>query len=332
MIGLAECIKHSEAALVSRILSYAEKTGYAKHTPSDEYVWKQSVRGFSEGILSALSSAPEIPELSADINLPHDKMTAFGVFQARQHRSRGVPLEMFLGLMKYFRQSYHDIIDDQAVPLPDVRWAHTFVERYFDKIEIGFIAEWERSAAELKSHHEKLLLDRNVELSGANSRLKQEAVERSRAEQKINRLNIDLEKRVEVRTLQLQRINEQNNCKLKELLVLNRLSSLNLAKIRLNGFTTIILEALTSYPPHFFDRALLFLFNERTQVLQGMLGIERKKKSANTAIAVDEKSTAPEPDPSAESESPLNKKLRSCRIELKKGRGASIGLSRKRRL
>jgi len=322
MTGLAERIKYSEAALVSRILYYAEKTGYAKHTPSDENVWKLSVRGFSEGILSALSNSPELPELSPDIHPMQDKMTAFGVLQARKHRSRGVTLEMFLGLMKYFRQSYHDIIDEHTSPLPDVRSAHIFVERYFDKIEIGFISEWERYAAELKSHHEKLLLDRNSELSAANARLKQEIIERKRAEQKITRLNIDLEKRVAVRTLQLQRINEQNNFKLKELQILNRLSSLNLAKIRLNGFTAIILEALTSNAPYFFDRALLFLFNERTQVLQGMLGVEREKKAAENGGKTDEKSIALESDLSAEAASPLNRMLRSCRLELKKGKGS----------
>jgi hypothetical protein len=209
-----------------------------------------------------LTSSRALPELSPDIDLLQDKIIAFGVTQAKKHRSRGVTLEMFLGLMKYFRQSYHDVIDDHASPRPDARWAHTFVERYFDKIEIGFIAEWERSADELKSRHEKLLLDRNAELSGANARLKQEVVERKRAEQQVNRLNMDLERRVEVRTLQLQRINEQNNYRLKELLSLNRLSSLNLSKIRLNRLTTIILEALTSNDPLFFDRAMLFLLNE----------------------------------------------------------------------
>jgi len=199
MTGFAELIMHGEAALVSRVVHYADKTGYTKHTPTDENVWILSVRGFSEGILAALSGSPEIPELAPDSDLIHDKITAFGVSQARKHRSRGVTLEMFLGLMKYFRQSYHDLIDDHTPPGPDARWAHTFIERYFDKIALGFIAEWERSVDELKSHHEKLLLDRNDELSGANARLKQEIAERKRAEQQINRLNIDLERRVEVK-------------------------------------------------------------------------------------------------------------------------------------
>jgi signal transduction histidine kinase len=321
MNSLADLIRLGEAALVSSVISYADRTGYSKHTPPDENVWILSVRGFSEGILTALSGPPELPELSPDSDLTHDRITAFGVSQARKHRSRGVTLEMFLGLMKYFRQSYHDLIDGHISHGPEARWAHTFIERYFDKIALGFISEWERSADELKSRHEKLLLDRNAELSGANVRLKQEIVERKRAEQQVNRLNIDLERRVEVRTLQLQRINEQNNYKLKELLILNRLSSLNLSQIRLNRLTAIILEALVSNPPLFFDRAMLFLYNEKTQVLQGMLGRERKTDSPDNCVETEESLVSSDPEPVTASESPLNSKLRSCRIELKKGKG-----------
>lgn len=322
MTGIAEFIGNSEAALVSRIMYYADKMGYTKYTPTDENVWKLSVRGLSEGILSSLNSSLEIPELSPDIDLINDKITAFGVNQAKQHRSRGVTLEMFLGLMKYFRQSYHDIVNDHAAPDLAARLANTNVDRYFDKIELGFISEWERSAAELNSHHEKLLLDKNSELSVANAQLKQENIERRRAEQQLNKLNIALERMVDVRTQQLQQVNEQNNYKLNELLILNRLSSINLSKIRLNRLTSIILEALTSNSTLFFDRAMLFLLNERTQVLQGMLGIVRVKTPVVNREYAEDIWSPLDGEATAEPDSQLNKELRACRIELKKGRGS----------
>jgi len=322
MTGLAELLGNSETVLASRIKYYADKTGYTKYTPNDENVWRLSIRGLSEGILASLKISLGIPELSPDIDLINDKITAFGVDQAKQHRSRGVTLEMFLGLMKYFRQSYHDIISDNTSSNPDVLRAHTFVERYFDKIELGFISEWERSAAELQSHHEKLLLDKNSELAVANAQLKRENIERRRAEQQLNKLNFDLERMVDIRTHQLQRINEQNNYKLNELLILNRLSNINLSKIRLNRLTSIILEALTSNPTLFFDRAMLFLLNERTQVLQGMLGIVRVENAAARSEAAEDSWFSPDRETSEESDSYLNKELRACRLELKKCRGS----------
>jgi len=229
---------------------------------------------------------------------------------------------MFLGLMKYFRLSYHDIIDDYSFLRPDARWAHNFVERYFDKIELGFISEWERSADELNACHEKLLLDRNSELLEANTQLAQENIERRRAEQQIYKLNLDLERNVEIRTLQLQRINEQNNYKLKELLILNRLSSLHLSKMRLDRLVGIILEALTSNAPLFFDRAMLFLFNERTQAFQGMLGIVRKKHIVAKAEPLAEQGCPLNQESLEDSGFALNRELRAVRIELKKSSGS----------
>jgi len=323
MTNLVQIINEGESVLISMIMKYAEEIGYSRFTPSDPAVWKKSINGFSDGLVSALKASSEVPELSLDLEFLNDSITAFGIEQARSHRQRGVTLEMFLGLMKYFRQSYHDLLDGSALVPESQRWAHTYVERYFDKIELGFISEWERAANELNSHHEKLLLARNAELTRMNAKLEQEVVERKRAEQKVKRLNIDLERSVTARTLQLQRINDQNNYKLKELLLLNRFSSLDFSKIRLNRLAHIILSALTSNAPLFFDRAMLFMMNEKTQVLQGMLGIVRKDSADNNPS--DKESTEnwglSDEDIVCEAESELSREIRSCRIELKKGKG-----------
>lgn len=320
MSGLAEVIRNSEPALIGRVIHFARTSGYIKFTPENESVWRTSVRGLSDGLISALEMSEVIPSTNMGAELIDDTATAFGVNQAKQHRTRGVTLVMFLGLMKYFRQSYHDIIDDNAGSIKDSRWAHNFTEHYFDRIELGFISEWERSAKELQSHHENLLLGRNAKLTEANELLRREITERRRVEQQVKKLNVDLERRVEIRTLQLQRINEQNNYKLKELLILNRISSLNLSKLRLNRLSSIVLAALTSNAPLFFDRAMLFLLNERTNALQGMLGVVRGDESFFSSHEADENLFSLSMDRLSEEESHLNCELRLCRLELKKGK------------
>uniref|UniRef100_A0A831UC02 histidine kinase n=1 Tax=Geobacter metallireducens TaxID=28232 RepID=A0A831UC02_GEOME len=63
--------------------------------------------------------------------------------------------------------------------------------------------------------------------------------------------------------------------RLAELSFLYRLSNAMLSTIKLNRLIHLILSALTSGSPPLFDRAMLFLANERTETLQGMTGIAR---------------------------------------------------------
>jgi signal transduction histidine kinase len=60
-----------------------------------------------------------------------------------------------------------------------------------------------------------------------------------------------------------------------ELTLLYQFSNTMLSTIRLNKLTHLILTALTSGKEMLFGRAILFLRNEKTGVLQGMLGVTR---------------------------------------------------------
>ncbi|ABK98054.1 GAF domain-containing sensor histidine kinase [Pelobacter propionicus] len=61
--------------------------------------------------------------------------------------------------------------------------------------------------------------------------------------------------------------------KLNELALLYQLSNTLLSTIRLNKLIHLILTALTSGPSPLFQRAMLFLHNEKSRTLQGMLGV-----------------------------------------------------------
>lgn len=68
-------------------------------------------------------------------------------------------------------------------------------------------------------------------------------------------------------------LDSENEKKLKELSLLYRLSNTMLSTIKLNKLIHLTLTALTSGPTPFFDRAMLFLTNERSGSLVGMLGV-----------------------------------------------------------
>lgn len=63
--------------------------------------------------------------------------------------------------------------------------------------------------------------------------------------------------------------------RLSELTLLYQFSNTMLSTIRLNKLTHLILTALTTPSSNLFERAVLFLRNERSNVLQGMLGVSR---------------------------------------------------------
>ena len=74
---------------------------------------------------------------------------------------------------------------------------------------------------------------------------------------------------------QMVELTAENDQKVKELTLLYRLSNTMLSTIRLNKLVHLILTALTSGSASLFDRAMLFLINERAGIMQGMLGVTR---------------------------------------------------------
>ncbi|MDD5758668.1 MAG: ATP-binding protein [Desulfobulbaceae bacterium] len=154
MHPFANLLKESESWLMRRIRDYAVMHGYARYTSTLEEAWRISVVGLTESIISALSLSEAPWELNPDDTYTSDPIASFGVLEAQRHRARGVSLEMFMGLMKYYRQTYLDLIRTSSLKTAAFSERHLdddgkswcrFVERVFDRIEIAFCVEWSRS-------------------------------------------------------------------------------------------------------------------------------------------------------------------------------------------
>jgi len=135
-------IASNENWLMERVLAYAKKHGYTKYTSTLAEAWRTSIVGMSETILQKLALGTEPPELDPDEDYSKDPVALFGKIEAQRHRGRGVSISMFLGLMKYYRQSYIDLIIESELPQEYQYWAVNFVNRVYDRVELGFIEEW----------------------------------------------------------------------------------------------------------------------------------------------------------------------------------------------
>jgi PAS domain S-box-containing protein len=135
-------IAANESWLTDRILFYARRRGYTRYTPSLHEVWRQTVAALSATLLEVLTAGPPDVEIGPDQDDTDDPLTRFGIAEAQNHRERGVELGRFLGLMKYYRKSYLDLVDRHS-PAPESR--HRFsltLNRLFDRIEISLCTAW----------------------------------------------------------------------------------------------------------------------------------------------------------------------------------------------
>jgi signal transduction histidine kinase len=142
MESLAKLIGDNEEWLMQRVLQYARDRNYVKYTSTLAEAWRISVANLSNAIVTALEIHPQPPELGPDDDYTRDPIASFGVQEARLHRARGLTIGMFMSLMKYYRQSYLDLIGQSGFDPTTRKHYRYFVERCFDRIELGFCTEW----------------------------------------------------------------------------------------------------------------------------------------------------------------------------------------------
>ena len=168
--NLSGCLLNGQEWLMDEVLGYAVTHGYAQYTSTLREAWRISLSGLTNSFLGALKDSDYLLELGPDQDFQSDSIAAFAIIEARRHRERGVRLEMFLGLLKYYRQAFLDLVQaDDGIDPGDKELCNHVLKRLFDRIEIGFCAEWSASSAthleELQSSNRNLTNEKNKYLT-----------------------------------------------------------------------------------------------------------------------------------------------------------------------
>jgi diguanylate cyclase (GGDEF)-like protein len=126
---------------MQRVLGYARRHGFTRHTSTIQEALRASIAGLSAGLVTSLEAQHTRLELDPDDDFTEDPVAAFGALEARRHRVRGVPFRVIMGLLKIYRQSYLDLANDaeglhQHTALP------RHIMRFFDRVEIASCIEW----------------------------------------------------------------------------------------------------------------------------------------------------------------------------------------------
>lgn len=165
-----DLIINSEEWLMNQILNYAKTHGYSQYTSTLMEAWRLSISGLSEALVRAINMDMHDLELGPHKDYSNDLISAFGILEAKRHRERGVDLSMFLGLMKYYRQSYMDLVQSSGFEPYYIKVCGLIIERFFDRVEIGFCVEWialteNEKIRELQSKNRNITNEKNKYLT-----------------------------------------------------------------------------------------------------------------------------------------------------------------------
>lgn len=127
---------------MDKILAYALEFGFTKYTSTLKEAWRLSIHGISGAIIESLQNPHFNINFGPDEHFQEDPMAKFGLIEAKNHRDRGIPLPMFLALYKYYNQTYIDFLETCDFSNDEYQKAEYFINRAFNRMEIGYIAEW----------------------------------------------------------------------------------------------------------------------------------------------------------------------------------------------
>jgi signal transduction histidine kinase/CheY-like chemotaxis protein len=140
IIGL---LVNNEGWLMDKVFEYAHKHDYTKYFSIHREAWRILISEITESIVKEIKIyGINSPELNPDDDYRQDPVSSFGVKEAKRHRKQGVTMQMYLGLMKYYRQSYVELINKTVFDSTLQHKYILFINRCFDRIELGSVTEW----------------------------------------------------------------------------------------------------------------------------------------------------------------------------------------------
>lgn len=145
-------LRENERWLMKRTMKYAKAQEYTKYTSTLLEAWRISIVGLTDSLALMMQNSTDIPELTPDEHYDDDPACAFGVKEARLHRSRGVNLAMFFTLFKYYRQSYLELLVESYPDSSHLEYLLAYTNRFFDRVESAYIIEWSGRDAEEQIH------------------------------------------------------------------------------------------------------------------------------------------------------------------------------------
>jgi len=140
--ALIDLVLRGEDQLLSAFLSHAGSNGYFRLAPHDPEAWRPTVRGFSGSLVQSIRRSDSPAKLTPEDVGREDGLSAFGIVEARKRRLAGMPLGIFLGLLKFLRAAFLERIRSAGLPPEEEERCRLYVDRFFDRNEVSCCVSW----------------------------------------------------------------------------------------------------------------------------------------------------------------------------------------------
>lgn len=165
MQRITKLIKENQKWLIRRAIAHAQKRGYTNSTSKLERAWRLSIEGLSNSIIKALNE-DNLSDWRVDEIHANDTASLFATSQAHRHRSMGIQLGMFLGLMKCYHQSFLDLIWEHGFEADLKEQTAYLITSFFDLVEVKLSQEWiniseNQVVKELHKCNREIIADKN---------------------------------------------------------------------------------------------------------------------------------------------------------------------------
>ncbi len=138
MERLRELVQSKESWLVQRTLDYTREGRENRYREALSGAVPIAVSHLTLVLSDALASDPQAnPD-----HLAQDHGEEFGKQQAQRHRQWGIDIGAYLAVLKYYRQSYFDLVAEADFEPEYSEYCRMFLEGFFSRVEMGFYAHW----------------------------------------------------------------------------------------------------------------------------------------------------------------------------------------------
>ncbi|WP_048817758.1 PAS domain-containing hybrid sensor histidine kinase/response regulator [Desulforamulus hydrothermalis] len=138
---IIQLLTQNEDKIVASLIDYAKAGDFTRFNSTRRENWRISVQEIIKCLTDYFDNCATETVRVAETASEHPAVQ-LGIKSARTHRAMGITLAMFLGLFKYYRRSYLDVVNESNLSKEEKAQAGEALNIFFDRFEISFCSEW----------------------------------------------------------------------------------------------------------------------------------------------------------------------------------------------